>query len=270
MSKKGYLGKRIFSRLTAGFRAMPDFVIIGTSKGGTTSLYTLLSKHPEIIPADRKELQYYGTNYRKGLNWYKAFFPLKSKLNGKITGEATPYYLYHPLAPELLKRDSPNAKLIVMLREPVTRAYSHYQMQVRNGHETLGSFEEAVRAEQKRLELELKRVENDPNFESQTHLRFSYLNRGKYGEQLQRWLQHFPKSQFLVLKSEDFFADPESGLKQVYDFLGVKHAMPKRLIKKNAGRYTALSEALHNELATYYKEDLVLLKKLFPEFEIWE
>ena len=199
-------------------QAMPDFFIIGAQRGGTRSLYEYLSGHPDIQPARTEEVHYFSLFFDRGRRWFLSQFPPLGP--GQITGEASPYYLFHPLAAERLHAVAPEAKLIVLLRNPVDRAFSHYQLEVRQGNEPL-SFEEAIAAESSRLAGEVERILDDDTYASFAHQHYSYLARGRYVEQLRRWFSLFPRDQFLVLKSENFYRDPAAGYRQVTDFLGL-------------------------------------------------
>src|SRR4051812_46716716 len=136
----------------AHYRASPDFIIIGVQKGGTSSLFEYLKQHPNIKTSVVKEVHYYDSDYKKGMKWYRSFFPLNEKNKKIIYGEASPYYFFHPLVPERIYKDNPNIKLILLLRDPVDRAYSHYQMERRKGREKLKSFEEAILKETERIQ----------------------------------------------------------------------------------------------------------------------
>jgi len=105
-------------RLTYFWRAQPDFLIVGVMKGGTTSLFRYLSQHPDVLPPFRKEIKYFDCNYFEGAAWYRAHFPLRQKFTGgsKLTGEATPYYIFHPTAHERVASAVPQAKIIIILR----------------------------------------------------------------------------------------------------------------------------------------------------------
>lgn len=211
--------------ITTPVRILPDFLIIGAQKCGTTSLYNNLIKHPHVVQALRKEIHFFDINYKKGVTWYQAHFPssiykiyLKQIYRKKIiAGEATPYYIFHPLSPERIFKIVPRVKLIVLLRNPVDRAYAHYQLSVRLGHENL-SFEDAIQNEMGRLNSEVERIYNNCNYYSFNHQHFSYLSRGYYMEQLRKWHHYFSREQILILKSEDFYLDPSSAFKQVYVF----------------------------------------------------
>lgn len=211
--------KRADTVLTGNRSVLPSFLIIGTQKGGTTSLYSYLTQHPNVKAAIIKEVHFFDEQYHFGLDWYKTHFP-ESLPEGEITGEASPYYLFHPQVPGRVKQTIPNAKFIVLLRNPIDRAYSHYQMMVRRGMESL-PFGEAVRAEHSRLHEEYERMESDPGYNSAICSHFSYLKRGLYNEQLERWFRLFPREQFLILNSEELYERAAECYEKVTDFLGM-------------------------------------------------
>jgi|SRR5690242_3518862 len=120
---------------------LPHFLIIGAQRCGTTSLFEYLARHPDVAPPSAKELHFFDSEYHKGDAWYRERFP--SLRNGFITGEATPYYIFHPHTPTRVRDWNSKVKLIVLLRNPVDRAYSHYHHEVRLGTESL-DFETAL------------------------------------------------------------------------------------------------------------------------------
>jgi hypothetical protein len=215
-----------YGQVTAPLRGLPSALIIGAQKGGTTSLFNYLLEHPGVLPSLRKEVHYFDFNYSRGLRWYRGHFPYAHRLGrGSLTLEGSPYYLVHPLVPQRVARLLPDVKLIAVLRNPVDRALSHYQHEVRGGRESL-SFGEALDRESERLAGEEVRLANEPNYYSYNHHRYSYVRRGLYLEQLRRWAQHFPRSQMLVLQSERLFRDPAGTTASVHEFLGLQ---PHRL-----------------------------------------
>ena len=194
--------------------SLPHFVIIGTQKGGTTSLYNLLTRHPLVRSSVLKELHFFDRRFDEGVEWYRRCFPQPEPKDGRetVTGEATPYYMFDPTVPERLAEVLPEARLVAMLRNPVDRAYSHYHHQTRSGDETLG-FEEAIEAEKARLLAERETTANP--YAGPNHRRFSYLSRGLYAEQLERWSTFLEDGRLLVLSSEDFFANPRESLVRI-------------------------------------------------------
>lgn len=224
----GRLGHVAFRAVTSQVRMMPDFLVIGVHRGGTSAFYYHLTEHPDIAAATTKEINYFDKNFHKGVWWYRTHFPAvahKRYMEMKsgrhlLTGEASPHYVLHPNVPERVARIVPHAKLIALLRNPVDRAYSHYRRYIHLGWEAL-PFDEVSANEEQRLRTACASgaaVGDDPR---DVVGRSSYLARGIYADQLRRWLCLFPREQLLVLRSEDFYANPAQSLKQTLAFLGV-------------------------------------------------
>ena len=240
---------------TAFARRPPGFLIIGAQRAATTSLYRLLTSHPGVRPALRKEVHYFDFQYAKGRSWYLAHFPLRS-FSG-LTGEASPYYMVHPLAPERVKRMNPRMKLIAILRDPVDRALSHYHREVRLGFEPL-TFEEAVDAEPERLAADSHRLLEPPHYYSHNHHHYSYLDRGRYGHHLARWLEHFPREQLHVIRMEAMFEDPGDIIGKTLAFLGLLPVDVKRLHLPHANRappYDVPDPTLRARLKRHFEAD---------------
>jgi sulfotransferase family protein len=197
----------------------PDFVIIGTQRGGTTSLHAYLRAHPHIETPAKKEIHFLTDRYERGPEWYIGQFPA-AVTSRTLVGEATPYALFHPLAPQRFREVAPEARVIVLLRNPADRAYSHYLHERARGHEPL-SFEDAIAAEPERLRGLDAQLASGELLASDTHKRASYVERGRYARQLERWLAVFPPEQVLILRSEDLYAAPAEATKRVTDFLGL-------------------------------------------------
>ncbi|MBV9382873.1 MAG: sulfotransferase domain-containing protein [Streptosporangiaceae bacterium] len=236
---------RRYGVVTSGLRRGPDFVIIGAKRGGTTSLYNYVLEHRSIRPlfpgrAHIKGVRYYDLHYDRGLRWYRSHFPLQAGgrhlarpgTKPAIAGEASPYYLFHPLAAERLARDFPEARIIVLLRDPVERAYSHFRERTHHGGETL-SFEEAVDAEENRLRGEAERMVAEPGYRSVEHENHSYLAQGRYLDMLPRWFGLFPRDQFHIMASEDFYAEPQRHVNEVWNFLGLPPGRLRSRIRHN-------------------------------------
>jgi hypothetical protein len=237
---------RRYGEVTAGLRRGPDFVIIGAKRGGTTSLYNYVLEHPSIQPlfpgrTHLKGVHYYDSRYARGPRWYRSHFPLqvggrhlaRPGVQPAITGEASPYYLFHPLAAERLARDFQDVRIIVVLRDPVERAYSHFKERTHHGGETL-SFEEALDAEEGRLRGEAERIAAEPGYLSVEHENHSYLSQGRYLDMLPRWFGLFPREQFHIAVSEDFYAEPERHVNNVWEFLGLA---PRKLRSRTRHNY---------------------------------
>ena len=221
---------------TASLRILPDVLVIGAMRSGTSSLFKYLGGHPAVIPSLRKETAYFSRWYNdKTEAWYRSHFPTKYSVqlleilkNSRVLSfEATPDYLFHPYCAERAAHLLPNAKIIVLLRNPVERAFSHYQHMVRLGFETL-SFEEALRQEPNRLNSEKKRILENPAYYSRVFLRFSYFARGLYAEQLQTWFKYYEKKQILILQSEEFYLSPDKTLQKILDFLELPIWLPTK------------------------------------------
>jgi hypothetical protein len=256
--------QKAFRITTSPIRMMPDFIIIGAMRGGTTSLYSYMTDHPNIGPAYRKEIHFFDVQYRKGAAWYQAQFPSivqkyyteRVQKQRFITGESSPYYLFYPHAAKRIAKALPHVKLIVLLRNPVTRAYSHYYHEVAGGHEKL-TFEEAIAREEERIGQERGKIACDEAYVSFSHRHFSYLARGIYVEQLKMWMNYFPREQFLILKSEDFYADPASGLKQTLEFMGLSTMGMKESKDEyeqlNITKPPKMEAALRKRLSAYFE-----------------
>ena len=213
-----------FGRLTARRRPLPDFLVIGAQKAGTTALYAYLRWHPGIAGPSWKEVSFFDRHWWRGEAWYRGQFPLRA--GERLVGEASPSYLFHPLAPERARAVVPGAKLVALLRDPVDRAYSQYQHEVALGREPL-SFEDALAAEDERLVGEVERLIADPRAFSRAWWDHTYTARGRYAEQLERWLEAFPSEQLLVVRTEDLGERPAETYASILAFLGAEpHELP--------------------------------------------
>lgn len=225
---------------TAFARSWPDFLVIGAKRSGTTALYFALLDHPQVLPmfppathlpmtSHMKGAHYFDTQFGKGPSWYRSHFPLhvtrrlaERRVGGPVRcGEASPYYLFHPRAAERASRLVPDVRLVAMLRNPVDRAFSHWKEQRRRGQEPAPTFRAAVDAEPARLAGEAERLAADDRYRSFAHEHQSYVAQGEYVTGLRRWADRYPASRLLVVRSEDFFADPEARYGEVLAFLGL-------------------------------------------------
>ncbi len=253
---------KIYRGMTSPLRLLPDFLVIGTQRGGTTSLYHYLEELPSIAPATTKEIHFFDRRFDKGLAWYRGHFPTglerlyEQRVNKQafVTGEASPSYLFHPHVPRRIAKALPHVKLIVLLRNPVDRAYSQYYHAVELGLETL-PFEAAIKDEEERTARERAKIMQDEQYESYAFKHLSYLSRGIYIDQLQTWMSLFPREQFLILKSEEFYADPASSVKQVLTFLDVpEQGMKEQKYKQyNNTTYSSMDTALRQRLVEYFE-----------------
>lgn len=217
---------RSYGAATASQRVLPDYLIIGAKRGGSTTLARRLVATAGVtglFPA-REELKgtyYFDVNHSRGTDWYRSHFPTRKALGDAVVGEASPYYLSHPHAAERAYQLVPNAKVVAVLRHPVDRAFSHYRERVKQGVETLPSFEAALEAEHSRVGGERERMLEDPGYVSWNHLNFAYRDQSRYGQSLTRWFEHWPADQVLVVRSEDMYADPHAMVNRVRAFIGL-------------------------------------------------
>lgn len=258
-------GLRRFGVATASQRVLPNFLIIGTKRGGTTSLMNWLSSHPEVLPLfpvaqQIKSPHYFDINFWRGEDWYRSFYPTRRRLD-RITerlghapalGEASPYYMFHPAVPARVAQTAPEVKLIVLLRDPVKRAYSNYWERRGSGQEDLETFEAAMDAEESRLAGVTEEKLRDPRFYSADHDNHTYLARGRYLEQLERWFAHFDREQMLILPSEQLYADPPGTSFQVQRFLGITDSDIVKLDHYNKLPVPPIAEETKARLVEYY------------------
>jgi hypothetical protein len=238
---------------------MPEYVIVGGQRCGTTSLYQYLVEHPGVAAATTKEVHFFDLNYERGARWYRGHFPTAAYLRARstrvgvraTTGEASPYYLFHPRAPYRLADMLPDVKLIVMLRDPVSRMISQYHHEVALGDEVL-PFDRAVEMEAERLAGEEERILAEPTYTSYAHQHHSYFARGLYADQLERWFSVFPREQILIIESRRFFKDPTGEMDRVLDFLHLPRGERREFEAHNARAYAPIEDGLRAELYERY------------------
>lgn len=231
---------RVVGTQTARWRPLPDFLIIGSKRGGSTSIYFDLLDHPAVLqlfparvpglkPVSTKGVHYFDTGFEHGEAWYRSFFPTsltrrvhERRVRGRVVaGEASPFYLFHPLAAARAGACVPEAKIIALLRDPVHRTYSHWKERRREGAETLG-FLDALDAEPARLAGERERLIADPEYRSYAWEQQSYAAQSRYADSLKPWLAAFPAEQVHVALSEDYYRAPLAVLRELDVFLGLK------------------------------------------------
>lgn len=235
----------------------PNFLIIGTQRGGTTHLYHVLLGHPQVFPCIVKEPHYFDKHYARGSDWYRAHFSpsLQQETNGTsadyITGEATPCYMFRQEAPGRIHSSMPETKLIVLLRNPVDRAVSQYRLARRWGTEPL-SFEEAIE-----IELEFIRNYESPTGATESPATVnaprSYVARGLYADQLRRWMTYFPSDQLLILQSEHLYRDAGRVVSDVTDFLGLSGWEPDLTYRGRKLAQVSVSQDVLQELEAFYR-----------------
>ncbi len=258
---------RSFGQLTASSRVMPDYLIAGTKKGGTTSLANWLVQHPGVLrmfPKTQriKSAHYFDSNFERTPAWYRSHFPTRQTCNRAaerlgyppVVGEASPYYMFHPATPDRVKSLLPDTKVIMLLRDPVSRAYSHYWDRVSTGFEDLPTFEQAIDAEPGRLADLDEAAFADPSYAHPSHEHHSYLARGRYVEQLVRWQALFGESQLLILEFERMKTEPRAVLGEVLAFLGLPACSSIDLRARNERkRQPPMSAATRESLRDYFQ-----------------
>jgi hypothetical protein len=218
---------RTTGRLTSGLRMAPTFLIVGAQRCGTTSMFKTLAQHPAVLPVVlHKGVHYFDVHYDKGMPWYLGHFPLRHRARAvqerlgvaPATGESSPYYLFHPLAAERIARDLPDVRLIVLLRDPVERAYSAFTHERARGYEA-ESFEQALEMEAGRLAGEVERMAADPSYDSHHWRHNAYVTRGQYVDQMERLEGLVGRDRMHVMDSDTFFTDPRPAFEGVCRFL---------------------------------------------------
>jgi hypothetical protein len=247
-------------RLTHRARMLPGFLIVGAQRGGTTSMYRTLDQHPAILKAVlHKGVHYFDTGYDHSLAWYQGHFPLRARaaLARRATGdvpltfESSPYYMFHPLAAERIGHDLPEVKLLVLVRDPVERAYSAHAHELARGYET-EPFERALELEDQRLAGEAERIVSQPGYLSHSHQHHAYLTRGLYADQLERLAQFVGRDRVHVVDSGRFFTDPEPVYDGVLEFLGLRrHGYPV-FERHNARPRSPMPETLRATLNDHF------------------
>lgn len=245
--------------LTSGLRMLPGFLIVGAQRSGTTSLFKTLIQHPAVArPFLRKGVHFFDNRYERGLDWYRGNFPLTatSRLRrlgsaGPLTGESSPYYMFHPLAPWRIARDLPEVKLLVLLRDPVERAYSAHSHELARGYET-EPFERALALEPARLAGERERMASDEGYRSAHVQHNAYLTRGHYVEQLRALEAAVGRHRVLVLDSDDFFTTPDVVWRDICGFLGLPLGTEIAFERHNARQRAPLDSALRQRLREHY------------------
>lgn len=219
---------------------LPDFLVIGAQKSGTTSLFLMLSKHPQLFLPSRKEVQFFSSSmlYPKGLDWYAEKF-FAACPSDRLAGEVSPQYMYSTEIAQRVHKDLPGAKIIAILREPIDRAWSHYQM-TRRREQEIRSPEEAFAAALATDEMDTSAPEND-----------RYFQFGDYERVLSEYLRLYGRDNILILFQEDLGRHPEAVMRQICGFLGINEAIPKnieiRAHQSGDVRFKALSRLTKND-----------------------
>jgi hypothetical protein len=203
---------------------LPDVIIAGAQKSGTTTLHTWLRDHPAMFMSSPKELHFFDLRPDRGLEWYRAQFA--EARHDQLVGEATPEYMYLPEALQRMATTLSDARLVLLLRDPVPRAYSHYHHVVSRGHEDL-PFGAALQAEAARL------AEGDV----MDRIHFSYLDRGRYATQVERILTMYPRDRVHLELFEDLRDHPRETFRRVAAFLQIDAQTVPPAVGARTNRY---------------------------------
>ncbi|NEP04402.1 MAG: tetratricopeptide repeat protein, partial [Okeania sp. SIO4D6] len=244
----------------------PNFLIIGVGKGGTTSLFSYLIQHPQILSPVVKEINFWSMNFNKGINWYLSHFPTIPNHENLITGEASPSYLGNWEAPDRIFNYFPEIKLIIMLRNPVDRAISHYYHWRRINRENR-PLETALKEELENWQIIYKNSPLDTNY---WHHGLYYLGTGIYIDFIHNWMRIFPQEQILILPTEEFYRTPTTMMKRVFDFLGLPNYKVPDYQKLNLGSYPPISKSLHQKLTNFFRPHNQKLEEYLEMTFHWE
>ena len=256
---------------TARWRPDPEFLVIGAKRGGSTAFYYDLLQHPQIAPLfprpdhlpkqrETKGIHYFDQHYWRGERWYRSYLPSNLARHSQqrragatvITGEASPYYLYHPAAAERASRLLPDVKLIAVLRDPVLRTFSHWKERRRSGLEDL-DFAAALAAEDARIGADAERLRTDPTFSSYAHEQQSYVHQSEYDTALEEWLRFYPRERLLVIPSESYYRDPAACVNEAAKFLGLAPFSGASRDIRNAAPGHELDDDIAAELAHHFR-----------------
>lgn len=277
----GDAATRALGLATAAGRPVPDFLIVGTKRGGTTSLFNYLLMHPGVLGLfpqvrGRKSTDYFFKEGHRGERWYRSHFHteayrtlLSLRLGYRpISGEASPYYLWDPRVAPQVSRLNAQIKAIALLREPAERAWSHYQERVHNGVEPL-DFQAALSVEEARLEGEAEKMAADGDYYSLSHDFYSYRSRGIYLPQIRNWRDSFPVGQLLVLRSEDMYADVQATFDTVCAFLGLPpYTLPDTRTFNSITRST-MPEGCREALTDFFAPHNAALARYLQVPDLW-
>lgn len=238
--------------LTRGFRMSPSFIVVGGQRCGTTTLYRLLSEHPQVIrPTQVKGTGYFDENYSKGPDWYRGHFPIQR--DTKVTFEVSGFYSMHPLAPSRIAKDLPQVRLVMMIRDPVQRAYSAWKHESARGFEDQ-PFPVALDLEAKRLEGEVERILADPSYRSFALRHHAYVGRGRYTDHILRFHEAVGPDRLYVMDADRFFENPVEEYARLCEWLGLEPHRPARVDRWNAREGAPLDPEIEERLRAEFAE----------------
>ena len=265
--------ERKYSGISAPFRVLPNFLVIGVGRGGTTSLYEYLGQHNCITKSAYDEIGYFDDNVHLGINWYRSMFPTtfhKKKIIAKygnfLTFEVTPWYIRKPWITERIQDIVKNVKIIAVLRNPIDRTYSHYHLALRDN--TISkSFDEIVDQDIDILKKSSS-LDRDKNYFNNV-VQNSFVARSFDAEQLDHWFKMFNKKNRWTVSSESLSKNTQNTLNIIFSFLNLNHQNIPNLEKMNVGKYPPMSNTIHKKLFDYFYEYNEKLFDLIDERYDW-
>ena len=266
--------KRHIFGITGPIRSLPDFIIIGTVRSGTTSLYYNICQHECVLTAAYDELGFFDSNYHLGLNWYRSMFPTKyekqkviQKFGKFLTYDVTPWYVRRPWTANRIKSLLPSVKIIVVLRNPVDRTYSHYHLTRREKGLTK-SFEEIIDEDIQKINNYDDDLKNSEEYYAEL-VQNSHIARGFYLEQLEIWLTIFDKKNILIISSEDLAENTQKTMNSIFNFLDLENQIIPNLQKINVGKYPKMKEETRKTLENYFFDHNKNLFKKIEKYFNW-
>lgn len=259
---------RLGRRSDSWRRTIPGLLIIGAQRAGTTALAQDLGEHPQMARPQRKEVHFFDRHHDRGLGWYRSHFPtlrrmdqIRGAYGNATTGEATPNYLLHPHAAKWAKDELPGVRVVAMLRDPVDRAHSHWQLMTRQGKEDR-DFAAALALEPQRIGPDLERLCEDPSHSATNLWTYSYRTRGCYAAQLARWIDEIGRERVFVIRSEDYRHNPAVTYQRLLDFLGLRPFSPRQFATAHTAVRSSIDPAVERELRSFYEPHNEALRQL--------
>lgn len=265
-----YLGSRRLvrraRRLSWWARPLPNFLIVGAQKAGTTALFQALKSAPGVCLSLTKEPHFFDKEFEGGVKHYRSFFPIQVLRSKCLAGEATPMYLFDPRVPQRVKEMIPMAKIIVLLRDPADRAISHYYHNINKGRESRPLWE-AIDSDVRRFNDAgcTIRVADESEYEFQ---HYSYYRRGIYSLQLQEWLKCFAMEQILILPSAQLQTHSNEVYARIKHFLSIDMQWEPESVRANIGVYDRVDSEDRGALVGLYEEERRRLKRVI-DWDAW-
>lgn len=249
-------------------RKLPNFIIIGAQKAATSTLHEYLALHTNVQKPPIKETLFFSANYDRGVNYYKSIFPIHKK--GKLTFESTPDYLSHPNAPNLCHKLLPDVKLLVILRNPVDRAFSHFNfVKAYGGEDASMTFETGLELESERIHNAMNIINHDRYHASLMLSRYSYKRNSEYAGHIKNWLKYYKKENFLFIDFNELKKQPNKVLNAIYAFIGIEHESIEDSIVANKSSYSnSINKDTKEVLSGHFKKhNLELFNLINHQFD---